>query len=84
MMNLDNNLNPIVYSDLVVIFDMMSKEMLSKISPKFIKAIKEKASNEYKSEINPCIPLRKQKLNKDTEAFLAIIYKVYFNKDKKD
>ena len=37
---------------------------------------------EYKSDINPCIPLKEQKLSKQTEAFLALIYNNYFDDSK--
>ena len=66
------------YSDLVIIFKMMSPSMLQRINPKFIKTVLSKASPECKSDINPYIPLRNQKLSKQTEAFLAMMYKDYF------
>jgi len=76
------NINKKTYSDLVVIFQMMSTEMLEKINSQFINVVIKKASKEYKSDINPCIPLKEQKLSKQTEAFLALIYNNYFDDSK--
>lgn len=67
------------YSDLVVIFEMMSPNILKKINPKLVKLIIENASNEFKSDIKPYIPLKEQKLSSETEAFLGLIYINYFN-----
>lgn len=72
------------YSDLVVILGMMSLDMRARINPKFVKAIVNNASKEYKSDIKPYIPLREQQLSKQTEAFLALIYKGYFENEKSD
>ena len=66
------------YSDLVIILGMMSKDMREKINPKFIKTIIDNSSKDYKSDIIPYIPLKEQKLSKQTEAFLAMMYKDYF------
>ena len=77
-----NIINKKTYSDLVVIFQMMSSEMLEKINSQFINVVIKKASKEYKSDINPCIPLKEQKLSKQTEAFLALIYNNYFDDSK--
>ena len=71
------------FSDLSVIFKMMPNEMLKAINPKFIEFIKEKYDENYKSNIKPYIPLRKQEfISKETQSILALIYESYFATDE--
>ena len=67
------------YADICVIFDMMPESLLEKINKKFIEFVKKKAiETKGISDINPYIPIREQKLSKETETFLSLIYSSYF------
>ncbi len=67
------------YADINVIFQMMPNSMLEKINKKFVDFIKNQASETRGiSNINPYIPIREQKLSKETETILALLYSSYF------
>lgn len=67
------------YADINVIFQMMPNNMLEKINKKFVDFIKNQASETRGiSNINPYIPIREQKLSKETETILALLYYSYF------
>ena len=70
------------FSDLSVIFKMMPNEMIKAINPKFIEFIKDNCDENYKSNIKPYIPLRKQDISKETQSILALIYESYFATDE--
>ena len=72
------NITDETYLDLSRIFDMMSPSMIRKINPNFVDFIKKKASKVKRfSTINPYIPIREQKLSKEVEIILGMIYVEY-------
>ncbi len=77
-----NNINSEIYVDISVIISMMPTEMKSKISNSFINFIEKKKSNNYVSNINPKIPLKEQKIRKETKELLGIIYRDYLCNDE--
>ena len=78
-----SNISEDTYADINVILNMMPNSMLEKINKKFIEFVKNKESNSTGlSNINPYLPLKDQKLSKETEAILALIYDAYFNNEE--
>ena len=70
------------FKEVSVILENTDEELLSKIPNKFIEFIKNNMNTEYKTDINPSIDLDKQKLLKETEAILSLIYRSYFATDE--
>lgn len=63
-----------LYKDTYVIINMMDKKMREKITPQFIKFLKENQDVEYKSCIDDKIPLKEQELSTELKLMLSIIY----------
>lgn len=72
-----------VFTDISIIIGMMPEILKEKIDYKFIKIIEKYKDKEYKSNINPKIPLKNQELNHDTKVLLALIYKQFLCENKK-
>lgn len=70
------------FKEVSVILENTDEELLSKIPNKFIEFIKNNMNTEYKADINPSIDLDKQRLLKETEAILSLIYRSYFSTDE--
>lgn len=70
------------FKEVSVILENTDEELLSKIPNKFIEFIKNNMNTEYKTYLNPSIDLDKQKLLKETEAILSLIYRSYFATDE--
>lgn len=64
-------------TDISVIIEMMPEYMKNKINGNFIKFVEENKDKNYVSTINKNIPLEKQKINLETKAILALIYRDY-------
>lgn len=77
-----NNVNSEVYMDISIIISMMPNEMRNKISKGFINFVESNKSNNYVSNINPQIPLKEQKIRKETKEMLGIIYRDYLCDDE--
>lgn len=72
------------FTDISIIIGMMPEIFKEKIDSKFIKIIEKYKDKEYKSNINPEIPLKNQELNHDTKVLLALIYKQFLCENKKN
>lgn len=61
-------------------------ELVEKIPDRFINFIKENMNVDYKTDIREDIEIDKQKLLKETEAILSLIYRSYWatNEEKKE
>lgn len=65
------------FADISVIIKMMPEEMRGKISKEFIKFLEQNKDTEYTSYIDSTKPIKQQKLHKDTQTMLALIYRDY-------
>lgn len=65
-------------SDIDFILSNINEELKNKIPIKLRNMIHENKLNEYNSEINPNIPIDKQKLHPDTVDYLSMLYLNYW------
>ena len=72
-----SSINSEVYTDISIIISMMPIDMKNKISDNFINFIEDNKSNNYISNINPKIPIKKQNIRKETKEMMGIIYRDY-------
>lgn len=68
--------------EVLEILSQMEKEKVNKIPKKFITFLEDNASKTYKCKLDRSIPLKNQKLKKETKAFLALIYLNYWCKSE--
>ena len=72
-----NNIDSEIYTDISIIISMMPVEMKNKINNDFINFIENNKSENYISNINPKIPIKKQNIRKETKEMMGIIYRDY-------
>lgn len=71
-------------SEVNAILNLLSEDMRSKIPKAFFKFVNENASKTYSPDFNMNLPLKEQKLMKDTKVILSLIYRSYLcDKDTK-
>lgn len=58
------------------------KELVEKIPEHFMNLLKENMNENYKTNIRTDVDIDKQKLSKETEAILALIYRSYWATDE--
>mgnify|MGYP006972669234 CR=1 FL=1 len=80
-----NNIDSEIYTDISIIISMMPVEMKNKINNDFINFIENNKSENYISNINPKIPIKKQNIRKETKEMMGIIYRDYLcsNEERK-
>lgn len=72
-----NQISKQTFSDLSIIFKMMPNEMIKKVNLEFINFVKDNCDKNFKSNIKPYIPIKKQEISEETQAVLALIYESY-------
>lgn len=72
------------FSEVDMILDLIDSEMKNKVSANFIKFIKEEKDNNYKTNINPELPLEEQNILPETIDILALLKLNYWcNEEEK-
>lgn len=72
------------FMEVYVILQNTDKELVDKIPLNFINFIKNNMNSNYKTNIRLDVPIDNQKLLKETEAILSLIYRSYWaTKDEK-
>ncbi|MBQ7765119.1 hypothetical protein IJ384_07125 [bacterium] len=66
------------YSEVLDILNHTRKEDVEKISPKFLQYLKSNCSKTYVSKLNHSVDIKNMKLNTETWAILAIIYRKFW------
>lgn len=71
-----------VYREVSDIINMMTRKMKEKVNSKIVDFIERNKDNRKKSNINPNIKLKEQKIDKNTKTIMALIYRDYICTDE--
>lgn len=70
------------FKEVYDILENTEEELISKIPNKFMEFIKDNMNNNYETNIQKDVDIDKQRLLKETEAILSLIYRSYWATDE--